>query len=165
MKKITILLLTMLSLFSQNSEVDFQNYLTKTYKKFNVQQLSADSLKNFQNPIILDTREKNEYDVSHLKNARFLSYDDFDIDDWTNIPKDSTLVLYCSVGYRSCKIAEAFIEAGYKKVYNLYGGIFHWVNSDKDIVNSKNEKTNQVHSYNRHWGRFVLNKKFQKVTD
>ncbi|MEL6718853.1 MAG: rhodanese-like domain-containing protein, partial [Bacteroidota bacterium] len=58
---------------------------------------------------------------------------------------------YCSVGYRSEKISEQLLEAGFKDVSNLYGGIFEWKNQDHEVVDEKGA-TEKVHAYDRVWG-------------
>ena len=50
--------------------------------------------------------------------------------------KSDTIVLYCSIGYRSEKIGEKLVEMGYGHVFNLYGGIFEWVNRDLPVYNA-----------------------------
>ncbi len=63
-----------------------------------------------------------------------------------NLDKDKPVVVYCSVGYRSEKIAEKLEKEGFTQVYNLYGGIFEWVNQDNPVYNEKG-KTNNIHPY------------------
>ena len=44
-----------------------------------------------------------------------------------------------------------------KRVFNLSGSIFAWVNQGNPVVN-KQGPTRFVHPYNRHWGQ-LLDKK------
>jgi predicted sulfurtransferase len=67
------------------------------------------------------------------------------------MPKDTPIIVYCSVGYRSEKVAEQIIAAGYTQVSNLYGGIFEWVNEEQPVYDTKG-KTQKVHAYNKVWG-------------
>jgi rhodanese-related sulfurtransferase len=106
------------------------------------------------NALYLDAREKAEYDVSHIPGALFVGYDHFDIHVLDSIPKNREMVVYCSVGYRSEKIGEKLIAAGYVNVTNLYGGIFLWVNEEREIVNAGGP-TKQVHAYNYLWGDWL----------
>ena len=106
---------------------------------------------------ILDTREAKEFQTSHLPKAFHLGYDNFSLENSVKLfKKDEVIICYCSVGYRSQKIAEKLLNAGYKKVYNLYGGIFNWVNLGYEIVDAKGEKTNRVHAYNKDWGKWLV---------
>lgn len=117
---------------------------------------------HLDNYILLDTRDQEEYDISHIKGARRAGYDDFNLDEWTYLEKDKPIVLYCSVGYRSEKIGERFLSAGYHHVYNLYGSIFAWVNKGYPVVKSVDAPTKEVHTYNRRWSKWVINNDFKK---
>ena len=111
---------------------------------------------------VLDARENSEFKVSHIKDAVEVGYDNFSIKSVKDIPKDAKVVVYCSVGYRSERIGEKLIKEGYKEVYNLYGGIFDWVNNGNPVYNSSG-KVSKVHAYNKDWGKWVVNEKCEKV--
>ena len=104
--------------------------------------------------ILLDTRSYREYEVSHIEGAIWVGYDEFDISKLASISKDKKVVVYCSVGYRSGKIGEKLAKAGYSKVFNLWGGIFDWVNKGKPVVNDTGA-TNHIHGYNKKWGKWL----------
>lgn len=106
--------------------------------------------------VILDAREKEEYEVSHLKSAIWVGYKDFDMAS-INIPKDMKVVVYCSVGYRSEKIGEKLQDGGYKDVNNLYGGIFKWKNEGNEVYDQSKRSTNKVHAYSKSWGKWLVN--------
>ena len=106
--------------------------------------------------LYLDARTKKEFDISHIQGAYWVGYEDFDIVRLSKIDKDSKLVVYCSVGYRSEKITERLLLKGYSDVSNLYGGIFEWVNEGNTVVDSLNKLTNNIHAYNRKWGFWLL---------
>lgn len=116
-----------------------------------VQPEQADAL---DGAVFLDAREPREFEVSHIEGARFIGYDEFDINSISDLDKTKPLVVYCSVGYRSEKIGEQLLDAGFTQVYNLYGGIFNWVNTDRPVVSSEG-KTNAVHAYNKKWGKWL----------
>lgn len=113
--------------------------------------------------VILDTREDEEYNVSHIKDAIHVGFKNFDMTRLRKIPKDAKIVLYCSVGYRSEKIGERLINLGYKNVRNLYGSIFEWVNSGNNVVDSGGKVTKRVHTYNRDWSQWVNSGKIEKI--
>ena len=71
------------------------------------------------------------------------------------ISKDATIIVYCSVGYRSEKITKKLNKMGYKNVSNLYGGIFEWVNQGHKVYDDKNNNTLKVHTYNKRWSKWL----------
>lgn len=99
----------------------------------------------------LDAREINEYKVSHLKDAIYIGYEDFSLNSVKNLKKEQEIIVYCSIGYRSEKIAEKLQDAGFVNVSNLYGGIFEWKNQ-ANLIYDINGKTNRIHAYNAIWG-------------
>ena len=117
----------------------------------------AQELKQNIPPVLLDVRSGAEYKVSHLPGAIFLDYESFTLDQVRNIPLQSPVVVYCSVGVRSEKIGEQLLRAGYTKVRNVYGGIFKWKNAGLPVVRHPNIPTDSVHVYNRYWGTWLTN--------
>lgn len=105
--------------------------------------------------VILDTREKEEYTVSHIRNAKYVGYDHFEIDSLKSIPKNTRIIVYCSVGYRSERIGEKLSKIGFTNVSNLYGGIFEWINNDYSVVDMNNKQTSKVHAYSKLWGKWL----------
>lgn len=108
--------------------------------------------KQIQSTTFIDSREKVEFDVSHIKGATWVGYDDFDMARMDAISKNEPIIIYCSVGYRSEKIGEKLLQAGYTNVSNLYGGIFEWVNQGKPVVDLSGEPTTKIHGYSKTWG-------------
>ena len=108
-------------------------------------------------PLLLDTREVEEYNISHLEHAIHVGFHKFNISKNTGLPtdKNTTIVVYCSIGIRSEIIGKQLIADGYTSVYNLYGGIFEWVNKGEKVYGSK-QSTSKVHAYSKKWGRYLL---------
>lgn len=131
---------------------------------FTVPLIGVKELRNIQTEVhIFDTRNVEEYDVSHIPGAAFLGYESFDPKILQEVPKNDTIVLYCSVGYRSEKIGEKLLKMGYTKVYNLYGSLFEWVNEDYPLVDINGRPTKKVHTYNRNWSQWVAEGKAEKI--
>lgn len=131
---------------------EFEELLKKTYPE-DIPSVSVAEFKKLKrdNLHLLDTRGKEEYSISHLKNAREVGYYWFDMRDVYDISKDATVILYCAVGNRSSRIAEKLIKAGYKNVFILYGGIFEWVNEGNPVYTHTDIQTSQVHGYTKEW--------------
>jgi len=131
---------------------------------FSTPLISVEALKNIQEEVIIfDARKREEFEVSHLKGARYIGYDDFDEARLTGIPKDTKIVVYCSIGYRSEKIGDKLQKLGFSKVYNLYGSLFEWVNRGFEVYDSSGKPVKKVHGYNGKWSKWVDNTEFEKV--
>ncbi len=141
--------------FAEQRFEDMANKMADSFKAPRISAEKLQSLMNKKNIIILDTREKKEFNVSHIKNAIYVGYDNFDLDDiLQKIKKDSIVVAYCSVGYRSGKITQRLKEKGID-AYNLYGGLFNWNNTDKPLYSDTETKTNAIHGYDKQWGKWL----------
>ena len=155
-----ILLLASIAAFGQVKSAAYRamlkNLLSHNVPEIQVQEAARDSA----NILFLDARELKECGVSQIKGAVSVGYDHFDASQLADIPKDRRIVVYCSVGYRSEKVAEQLLAAGYKNVSNLYGGIFEWVNQGNPVFDEKGQ-TQRVHAYSRTWGVWL--KKGKKV--
>lgn len=140
---------------SQVHNVQFKAWLDSTYKH-SIPLISVDELKELpkDNLFILDAREGEEYEVSHIKNAIHVGHFWFDMRKLYDIPKDALIVLYCTTGVRAEKTAEKIQRAGYKNIYNLYGGIVEWVNEGQPVYKANGVQTSEVHTYDAelaHW--------------
>ena len=113
--------------------------------------------------VLLDTRPQNEFQVSHIPNAIRVGFEDFEPAGIDRFPKNTDIVVYCSVGYRSERIGEQLQTLGFSKVKNLYGGIFEWANQGKILHNNEGQETNKVHAYNKKWAIWL--NKGEKVFD
>ena len=72
-------------------------------------------------PLVLDVRNLNEYEASHLKGALHIPLDElrFRLSD---VPRDCPLVVHCRSGFRSHLAVRILKENGWKDVKNLTGG-------------------------------------------
>lgn len=107
--------------------------------------------------LFVDARETKEYNVSHIENAVHVGYDSLDLSALKDVDKKQKIVVYCSVGYRSEKVTQKLIEAGYVNAQNLYGGIFEWKNQNGAVVNGKGIETDTLHGYSKTWGIWLNN--------
>ena len=136
--------------------------MLNTMLSHSVKELDVLKAQSFTDAIYIDAREKDEFEVSHLKNAIWIGYENQDLSKIKNIDTNQVIIVYCSVGYRSEKTAEKINLLGYKNVYNLYGGIFEWKNQNLPVFRNMKE-TNDVHAFNRVWGIWL--NKGNKVYD
>lgn len=146
-----------------------QKSIDKALEKWNkgtVPYIYADTLAQRNNQyVLIDTRAIEEYRVSHLKEAYWAGDKEFNKDSvMARIPNKKTpIVVYCSIGVRSEDLGEKLMALGYSDVKNLYGGIFEWVNKGQPVYDKKEEETNKVHAFNKHWGKLLI--KGERVYD
>ena len=143
---------------AQQSQLDkiLSKYNDQSVRYISVQELEMQRLSG--SVLILDAREWEEFEVSHLPNAEFIGYSGFSTEKFSNrfIDKSSQIVVYCTIGIRSENIAKKIKDAGYLNVSNLYGGIFEWKNAGFPVF-SKNIETDKVHTYSRSWSKWLKN--------
>lgn len=144
---------------AQEKEPKTLSELLKKHNNKSVPYISVQELAMLKTEaIILDSREPKEYKTSHLKSAICVGYDFFSLDSIQNrLPtnKDAKIVVYCSLGIRSETVAEKLKKAGYTNVYNLYGGIFEWKNKNFSVFDSEGNKTENVHTFNEEWSKWL----------
>lgn len=119
--------------------------------------------KDMSETVLLDAREWDEYNLSHIPDAHYIGYDEPSFTAVSDLDKDSEIIVYCSIGYRSEKIAERLKDMGYTNVWNLYGSIFEWVNQGNQIENNQGEQTKKIHTYSKRWSRWMINQSFESV--
>lgn len=123
-----------------------------------VQQLSTKTLANWLEEgntklQLIDTRKPEEFSVSHLPQAQHIS----DLQTaQKNLDPNVITVAYCSVGYRSSRLAEELQSLGYNKVWNLEGSIFQWANEGRILIQN-GQPTQQVHPYSQKWQWLLKN--------
>lgn len=167
MKRIITLLLpslfTILTLSAQRVqnpafEKKISGLLSKKTPVRTVQEI-AETYKDY---VLLDAREIEEYNTSHIPGAIHIGYDDFELSSVTDIAKDAPIIVYCSIGYRSGKVTQKLRKAGYNNSYNLFGSIFEWANCNLPLEDFRGNTTETVHTYNKKWSQWVTNPEISK---
>jgi rhodanese-related sulfurtransferase len=102
-------------------------------------------------PLLIDARTKPEYQVSHLRDAILIDPSRPSLRPLKTLAKNDPIVVYCSVGYRSARLAHWLGGQGYTNVRNLAGSIFQWANEDRPVFRD-DRPTTEVHPYDRRWG-------------
>jgi rhodanese-related sulfurtransferase len=102
-------------------------------------------------PLLIDVRTREEYEVSHLPGAILAetpSQIAFALREASN---RQPVVLYCSVGVRSSKVAAQLMRSGRTNVFNLQGSIFKWANEGRSLI-ANDSAVHVVHPYSERWG-------------
>lgn len=105
--------------------------------------------------ILLDARTQPEYELSHLPQAKRIDPYHPNLEAIAaSFSKDMPMVVYCSVGYRSARVAQKLEQAGFDRVYNLEGSIFQWANEGRSIYQNGYPAA-LVHPYDALWGKLL----------
>ena len=76
--------------------------------------------------VILDVREQDEYDESHIPGAILIPYEQIpEKAESILTDKDQLILVYCRSGRRSKIAAESLVELGYTNIKE-FGGIIDW---------------------------------------
>ncbi|PWJ43370.1 rhodanese-like domain-containing protein [Sediminitomix flava] len=152
---VCLLSLKFLSSFFQENKQELyhemiDSFVPKVTPYINMEELSADM-------ILLDCRTEEEFEVSHIRSAIWVDEKGEKLDKslLQNLDVSDTVVVYCSVGYRSALVGEKLQEQTKATVVNLYGGIFEWANAKKNIYRDE-EVVNEVHPYSPEWGIWLV---------
>ena len=119
-----------------------------------VSQLGTDTLEEWLQQanlslLLVDVRSSEEFAVSHLRGAVNLQTAG-QIAGAVNERKPAKAILYCSVGFRSSRLARALTRQGLRDVMNLEGSIFQWANEGRPVYRG-DVPVRQVHPYGKRW--------------
>lgn len=79
--------------------------------------------KSLSEHVLLDVRERDEFDAGHVRGAHWLGKGVLERDIEGLWPeRDTPLFLYCGGGHRSILAADALQRMGYRKVVSIDGG-------------------------------------------
>lgn len=136
--RISISLFTVLFFLTSNFMVSCQSAAQSTVE--HVDALSFRKLLT-ENPQaqLLDVRTPGEYVKEHLSDAKNIDWRGRSfVSEVDNLSKDKPVYLYCLSGGRSASAANKLTSLGFKKVYNLKGGILAWKKAELPLEAGKN---------------------------
>jgi rhodanese-related sulfurtransferase len=77
--------------------------------------------------VIIDVREKDEWDEEHIPDAIHMSRGIIELDVEEKVPDTNTMIVcHCGGGGRSALAAESLQKMGYKNVRSMAGGFKAW---------------------------------------
>jgi rhodanese-related sulfurtransferase/rubrerythrin len=74
---------------------------------------------------LLDVRQPGEYETEHIPGAKLIPLPGLK-DGLSQLDKHKPVITYCAIGGRSLAAAQLLSGLGFKKIYNLQGGIKAW---------------------------------------
>ena len=123
MKKIILILSTLFLSFALFAQVKVVN--AEDFEK---------QLKTTKSELLIDVRTPQEFTKSHLKNAINIDFRSPDFrEKIEKLDKTQPVFVYCAAGRRSNAAAVLFLEAGFRIVFDLEGGLNAWVKTGKNI--------------------------------
>ncbi|WP_216920949.1 rhodanese-like domain-containing protein [Synechococcus sp. CCAP 1479/9] len=99
-------------------------------------------------PLLIDARGLEEFGLSHLPGARWLPGPD--ASGAAGLARQTAIVVYCSVGYRSARLARSLRRAGFTDVRNLEGSLFRWANLGLPLAGAVDARP-RVHPFHPCW--------------
>jgi rhodanese-related sulfurtransferase len=81
--------------------------------------------------VIIDVRDKDEWDEGHIPSATHMSRGTIELDIEEKVPDPNAMIIcHCGGGGRSALAAESLQRMGYKNVRSMAGGFKAWKAAD-----------------------------------
>jgi len=88
---------------------------------------AAAKAKSSSDTVIVDVRDKDEFDESHIPDALQMSRGTIEFEVEDKFPdRNTTIICHCGGGGRSALAAESLQKMGYKNVRSMAGGFKAW---------------------------------------
>ena len=114
--------------------------------------------------LLLDVRRREEYEVSHLEGAVWVGEDGEHPELAAMVsafaeehePARTLVACYCSVGYRSSRLARRLASELGLRAVNVEGSLFRWVNEGRPVFRgSERLDPALAHPYNSVFGKLL----------
>lgn len=80
--------------------------------------------------VLVDVRQPEEFAAGHIEGAQLMPLDTVEAN-YTKLPKDVKLIVYCRSGHRSAKAVHILLSHGYSRAVSLDGGYLAWTGQKK----------------------------------
>jgi rhodanese-related sulfurtransferase len=106
----------------------FQELVADAKKKITeISPTDAASKTKSSDAVIVDVREKDEWDAGHISDAVHMSRGMLELEIEDKFPdRNTTIICHCGGGGRSALAAESLQKTGYKNVRSMAGGFKAW---------------------------------------
>ena len=94
---------------------------------------AMDMTKQDSNLLIIDVRNRDEYNTEHLRGAKNIPIDQFE-KRLSKLPRDKDIIVYCNTGARSIRAIRQLEVAGFTRLYHMHQGIRGWKKADYPTV-------------------------------
>ena len=106
----------------------FEKLVAEAKKKINeISPAEAAAKSKSGEAVIIDVREKDEWEEEHISDAIHMSRGTIELDVGEKVPDtDAMIICHCGGGGRSALAAESLQKMGYKNVRSMAGGFKAW---------------------------------------
>ncbi len=103
--------------------------------KARIKQVTPAEAMNDANPnlVLLDVRERNEWNLGHLPNAIHIPRGSMETKVEALIPRGKHVIIYCQSGNRSAFAADTLQQMGYEDVASMSQGIIGWIDAGGEV--------------------------------
>lgn len=99
--------------------------------------LQLPQLQRDQNHVIIDVNEADQFNRSHIPDARNFPVSSINADNQELVSlKDKTTIIVCQTGGRSAKAARQLQAMGFSKLHILRGGMLAWSKENLPVTSS-----------------------------
>jgi molybdopterin/thiamine biosynthesis adenylyltransferase/rhodanese-related sulfurtransferase len=112
---------------------------------------AREQLEGFDAPVLVDVRERNEWNQGHIPGAVLLPMGELEARIAEVAPDRShPVILYCASGNRSARAARTLEELGYEDAVSVAGGFREWAELGYPSERESSLAPEQVARYSRH---------------
>ncbi|MCP4441660.1 MAG: rhodanese-like domain-containing protein [Aureispira sp.] len=104
---------------------------------------------------VLDSRSKEEYNISHIAGAKRVGFEDFTSEKVWMLNREYTIIVYCAAGQRSKYVAQYLQMMGFVDVYVLEGSLINWSNTGHEVIDAAGNVTDKIHVFNKDNARLL----------
>jgi adenylyltransferase/sulfurtransferase len=102
-------------------------------------------------PVVLDVREREEYEQGLIPGAIHIPRGNLETRIESRVPDRSTpIIIYCASGARSAYAAKTLADLGYQDVVSLATGFSGWKHNGYDWTQPRTLRPEQLERYSRH---------------
>ncbi len=133
--------------------VSARDYLASVKQQIREQtaQEAAERLAVEPRPVVLDVREREEYEQGLIPGAIHIPRGNLETRIESRVPDRSTpIIIYCASGARSAYAAKTLADLGYQDVVSLATGFSGWKQNGYDWTQPRTLRPDQLERYSRH---------------
>lgn len=95
----------------------------------------AESIMESQSAQLVDVRSREEFEAGHIAGAINIPVDSENLDEIiAGLNSEEPIMVYCNGGRESAQCAKILEDKGFKKIFDLDGGMSKWNASGREIV-------------------------------